>query len=89
MASSKNCTTLRLLHYPCLPEDKIIKPGQIRCGEHTDYGSITLRDLPGGIMTTTSYTLKSPLTKANQLFAKMILPCCSISLAKTPSAYRL
>lgn len=42
MASSKNSTTLRLLHYPCLPEDKIIKPGQIRCGEHTDYGSITL-----------------------------------------------
>ena len=42
MASSKNCTTLRLLHYPCLPDDKIIKPGQIRCGEHTDYGSITL-----------------------------------------------
>lgn len=42
MASTKNCTTLRLLHYPCIPQDKLIKPGQIRCGEHTDYGSITL-----------------------------------------------
>ena len=50
MASTKNCTTLRLLHYPSISEDSIIKPGQIRCGEHTDYGSITLLfqdDMPG------------------------------------------
>ena len=50
MASTKNCTTLRLLHYPSISEDLIIKPGQIRCGEHTDYGSITLLfqdDMPG------------------------------------------
>lgn len=50
MASTKNCTTLRLLHYPGISEDSIIKPGQIRCGEHTDYGSITLLfqdDMPG------------------------------------------
>ena len=50
MASTKNCTTLRLLHYPGISEDSTIKPGQIRCGEHTDYGSITLLfqdDMPG------------------------------------------
>lgn len=50
MASTKNCTTLRLLHYPSISEDTIVKPGQIRCGEHTDYGSITLLfqdDMPG------------------------------------------
>jgi len=50
MARTKNCTTLRLLHYPGISEDLTIKPGQIRCGEHTDYGSITLLfqdDMPG------------------------------------------
>lgn len=50
MANTKNCTTLRLLHYPSISEDTIVKPGQIRCGEHTDYGSITLLfqdDMPG------------------------------------------
>ncbi|XP_078359477.1 uncharacterized protein LOC144643951 [Oculina patagonica] len=50
MASTKNCTTLRLLHYPSISEDTIVKPGQIRCGEHTDFGSITLLfqdDMPG------------------------------------------
>ena len=50
MESTKNCTTLRLLNYPSITEDSDIKPGQIRCGEHTDYGSITLLfqdDMPG------------------------------------------
>ncbi|BAY86195.1 2OG-Fe(II) oxygenase [Calothrix parasitica NIES-267] len=32
--------TLRLLHYPALQQQP--KPGQIRAGEHSDYGSITL-----------------------------------------------
>ena len=45
-----NMTTLRLLHYPPLPPDSQIKPGQLRCGEHVDYGSITLlfQDPSGG-----------------------------------------
>ena len=50
MESTKNTTTLRLLNYPSISEDSAIKPGQIRCGEHTDYGSITLLfqdDMPG------------------------------------------
>ncbi len=44
-------TTLRLLYYPPLPYSFIIKPGQLRCGEHVDYGSITLlfQDPNGGL----------------------------------------
>ena len=35
--------TLRLLHYPEVRKDVFeINPGQVRAGEHSDYGSITL-----------------------------------------------
>ena len=46
-----NLTTLRLLYYPPLLPDSDIKPGQLRCGEHVDYGSITLlfQDPSGGL----------------------------------------
>ena len=50
MESTKNSTTLRLLSYPSIPEGADVKPGQTRCGEHTDYGSITLLfqdEMPG------------------------------------------
>ena len=49
--SSSNFTTGRVLHYPPLPAAMEIKPGQLRCGEHVDYGSITLlfQDPNGGL----------------------------------------
>ncbi|KAK5652482.1 hypothetical protein OQA88_10384 [Cercophora sp. LCS_1] len=44
--------TLRLLHYPAV-DKKVFKinPGQVRAGEHSDYGSITLlfQDSRGGL----------------------------------------
>ena len=41
--------TLRLLHYP--PLEQLPKPGQVRAGEHSDYGSFTLlfQDQVGGL----------------------------------------
>ena len=51
LGSDHNLTTLRLLYYPPLPPNIEIKPGQLRCGEHVDYGSITLlfREPGGGL----------------------------------------
>ena len=51
LGSDHSYTTLRLLYYPPLPPDIEIKPGQLRCGEHVDYGSITLlfQDPSGGL----------------------------------------
>jgi len=47
--SNGEVTLLRLLHYPPLPQS--IKEKQIRCGEHTDYGALTLlfQDTNGGL----------------------------------------
>ncbi|RZF44557.1 hypothetical protein LSTR_LSTR001315 [Laodelphax striatellus] len=49
MLKEGNVTTLRVLHYPPMG-DRLI-PGQMRCGEHTDYGSFTLlvQDSEGGL----------------------------------------
>ena len=52
--------TLRLLHYPAVKKDVFkINPGQVRAGEHSDYGSITLlfQDSAGGLQ------VKSPSGK--------------------------
>ena len=48
--AKKSYTTARVLYYPPLPSIGDIKPGQLRCGEHVDYGSITLlfQDPNGG-----------------------------------------
>lgn len=44
-----DCALLRLLHYPPLPEH--IEDRQIRAGEHTDYGALTIlfQDSIGGL----------------------------------------
>lgn len=44
--------TLRLLHYPAVKKEVFqVNPGQVRAGEHSDYGSITLlfQDSRGGL----------------------------------------
>ncbi|KAM7415089.1 hypothetical protein PAMA_019764 [Pampus argenteus] len=41
MGTDENGTTLRSLYYP-LVNSQQAKEGQLRCGEHSDYGSITL-----------------------------------------------
>ncbi|CAL1594856.1 unnamed protein product [Knipowitschia caucasica] len=41
MGEPGNSTTLRSLFYPPLVPDQI-RPEQLRCGEHSDYGSLTL-----------------------------------------------
>ncbi|KAJ7333562.1 hypothetical protein OS493_017100 [Desmophyllum pertusum] len=51
MGTSLGGTQLRYNYYPMVPDISKVKPGQIRCGEHTDYGGITLliQDDVGGL----------------------------------------
>ncbi|XP_048578865.1 2-oxoglutarate-Fe(II) type oxidoreductase ppzD isoform X2 [Nematostella vectensis] len=46
-----NATTMRILYYPPITNNNLVKPGQVRCGEHSDYGTITLlfQDEFGGL----------------------------------------
>ncbi|XP_045195399.2 uncharacterized protein LOC123550945 [Mercenaria mercenaria] len=46
-----NQTFLRSLIYPAIPLDRKIRPGQLRLGEHTDYGMVTFlfQDDVGGL----------------------------------------
>ena len=41
----------RYNYYPMIADISKVKPGQVRCGEHTDYGGITLliQDDVGGL----------------------------------------
>ncbi|XP_057693391.1 uncharacterized protein si:dkey-10o6.2 isoform X2 [Corythoichthys intestinalis] len=41
IGTDENGTTLRSLYYPPV-KSELAKEGQLRCGEHSDYGSITL-----------------------------------------------
>ncbi|XP_067675655.1 uncharacterized protein [Haliotis asinina] len=49
MGKKGGATTLRSLYYPALSGS--MKPGQVRCGEHSDYGTMTLlfQDDTGGL----------------------------------------
>jgi isopenicillin N synthase-like dioxygenase len=49
----KNATTFRSLYYPSLA-DSDVQPGVVRCGAHSDYGTITLllQDDIGGLEVT-------------------------------------
>ena len=55
---------LRFNYYPRITDFEHIKPGQIRCGEHTDYGGITLlfQDDAGGLEVRRNriYNLETP-----------------------------
>lgn len=48
---SKNATILRLLYYPAVIKKDDMMMNQLRCSEHSDYGSITLlfQDSCGGL----------------------------------------
>ena len=47
----KNRTIFRSLYYPALTEEEDIEPGIVRCGAHSDYGTIILllQDDMGGL----------------------------------------
>ncbi|CAC5373783.1 unnamed protein product [Mytilus coruscus] len=51
IGTPNNKSLLRSLFYPEIPADYEIKEGQLRCGEHTDYGPLTLlfQDDVGGL----------------------------------------
>ncbi|XP_052280712.1 uncharacterized protein LOC127878232 isoform X3 [Dreissena polymorpha] len=51
LGEGSNPSSLRSLYYPPISEGAVLKPGQIRLGEHTDYGTITLlfQDDIGGL----------------------------------------
>ncbi|CAH1773038.1 unnamed protein product [Owenia fusiformis] len=51
IGSLENTSCIRFLNYPPVPDDKEIEAGQLRLGEHSDYGSITLliQDDIGGL----------------------------------------
>lgn len=51
MNGINNFTILRTLHYPPIADDSVLQTGQLRLGEHSDYGSFTLlfQDNVGGL----------------------------------------
>lgn len=68
--AGKNATTFRSLYYPSLsdiPDSKLSSPGVVRCGEHSDYGTITLlmQDELGGLEAINTYISYLPFLKFN------------------------
>lgn len=56
-SSYTNSTIMRINHYPPLPSTPLPQ-NTLRCGAHTDYGSITLlfQDSAGGLQVTYTFT---------------------------------
>jgi len=53
-ALDHHASTMRVVHY--IPQDKTPEPGQLRGGEHTDFGTLTIlkgEDVPGGLQVRT------------------------------------
>ncbi|XP_032242335.2 proline hydroxylase buaE [Nematostella vectensis] len=66
MGELEGGTVIRLNYYPALDQETIIKPSQMRCGAHTDFGAITLliQDDIGGLEVQTrdgSYVQATPI----------------------------
>ena len=51
VGTSNGGVQMRYNFYPKIPDMSRVKPGQIRCGEHTDYGAISVlfQDEIGGL----------------------------------------
>ncbi|XP_077986047.1 uncharacterized protein LOC144440544 [Glandiceps talaboti] len=64
VGTAANHTSMRTLYYPPIPDNVQLKPNQIRCGEHSDYGSITLlfQDNHGGLEIKTKDGMFIPAT---------------------------
>ena len=74
VAGEKNRSTLRSLYYPPV-NSELVKEDQLRCGEHSDYGSITLvfQGQAGGLQVQThTHTHTSAL---GQLINKICMTC--------------
>lgn len=60
----KNPTTLRLLYYPAIETVDAVKDHQLRCGEHSDYGTLTLlfQDDAGGLQVSIDILFRNCMT---------------------------
>ena len=63
-----NPTTIRSLYYPSVLPDNVIKSGQIRCGEHSDFGTFTIlfQDDIEGLEALVSETGYIPVTHVSE-----------------------
>jgi len=59
VGSKDSFSNMRILYYPPISPSRKIKPGQLRCGEHIDYGSLSLlfQDPNGGLQVKKSLAL--------------------------------
>ena len=72
------CALLRLLHYPPMPEH--IELNQLRCGEHTDYGAVSIlfQDSVGGLEIKTKENTWMPVPAVENAVLVNIGDCLEI-----------